>query len=91
MEAIPCHLHHPEIVAMVVTSLVVGLLLMPLPLSSKVAVKPPFIAAAVAPFAEVAAEPYTRIKAWKGKPKGKGTWPTIWAKETPKGVQYCMN
>ena len=30
-------------------------------------------------------------KSSKGKPKGKSTWPTNWAKETPKGVQYCMN
>ena len=27
----------------------------------------------------------------KGKPKGKNTWPSNWAKETPKGVQFCMN
>ena len=27
----------------------------------------------------------------KGKPKGKSQWPSNWAKETPRGVQYCMN
>ena len=27
----------------------------------------------------------------KGKPKGKESWPSNWAKETPRGVQFCMN
>ena len=32
-------------------------------------------------------------KHFKGKKgdKGKGQWPSNWAKETPRGVQYCMN